>query len=377
MPKKKLPEKNKKETNISTKKKKKSFLNVDIGGVPVLDVVLSIRHLSIMLKSSMPLADAIEVLTIQTNNEKLKSTYAEIHSDVVSGQNLADAMRKYPKIFNHVTVSVIDVGEQGGTLESNLIFLADFLKQNYELNRKVKGALVYPMIVFGLTAVEMLGVMFFIIPQLDSLFKSFDNIPAFTRFIMDLSFFIRENWMLCIAITIVVAGAMTSFLKTKMGKKTKDQFALNFPIIKTLNQKHILTNYSRTLAILLESSIPITECLKISAETVENYIFRRAAEDVHRKVSEGTNLATAMRDNPKEFPATFMKMVEVGEETGTLEENLMYLHDFYAEEVTEMSNNLATLLEPILLVFIGIMIGLLAITIISPIYQLTSSINGG
>lgn len=377
---KKEKKKSKEKDQNKDKPKKKSILNSSISfskKISVLDVVLSIRHLSIMLKSSMPLSEALVVLEEQTNNEKLSVIYGEINADVQAGMSMSESMRKYPNAFTHVMVSVINVGEQGGTLEKNLIFLADFLKENYELSRKVKGALVYPMVVFGLTAVEMLGVVFFIFPQLESLFESFEDPPVMTRIVLELTQFLQDYWPALLVGGIVVFVLMKQFLKTKIGKRFKDNVALKFPVFKELNRKHILTNFSRTLGILLESSIPITESIKISAGTLENHIYREAVEDVYKRVTEGQNLAQALKAHPNEFPPTYVKMIQVGEDTGTLEDNLEYLHDFYAEEVVEMSNNLATLLEPVLLVFIGLMIGLLAIMIIGPIFQMTGSIDGG
>lgn len=376
----KSSEQNDKKDPDSKEKKKESILNRSFSlsnKVPVLDVVLSIRHLSIMLKSSMPLSDALRTLTTQAENPKLQKIYGEIVEDVEQGMPMAESMKKHPNAFTHIMSSVVSVGEQGGTLETNLIFLADFLKQNYELNRKVKGALTYPFIIFVMTTFEMLGVIFFIIPKLDDLFSSFENIPPLTAAVIGVTRFVRTNWYFILGAMIAAFIAVKIFLRTESGKKTKDLLALKFPIIKNLKQKHILTNFSRTLAILLESSIPISESLKIASGTVDNYVYQKAVMDIQAQVSEGINLANAMKKHSKLFPSTFTKMIEVGEETGSLEENLLYLHDFYAEEVKEMSNNLATLIEPLLLILIGLMLGVLALTIVAPIYQLTGSINAG
>jgi type IV pilus assembly protein PilC len=357
------------------KKKKKKGGEVYFSAVSPLDVALSIRHLSLMLRSGMPLTDGLEVIVDQAADKRLQDAYADIRDQVSGGTSMAKAMGDHPKIFPHVIRSVVDVGEQGGTLENNLIFLADFLKQSHELSRKVKGAMTYPMIVGGLTVVEMLGVIFYIMPQLDSLFSSFENIPAFTRMLMDSSKFIQENVFLMLGIGFVIWLVQFFYFKTKVGIRTKEKISLSFPIVKDMNQKHILTSFSRTLGILLESGIPIVKALEISGDTVGNSLYSEVLRKVAEDVKGGTSVAQALEKYPKFFPATFTKMINIGEETGTLEENLMFLHEFYSEEVTEMASNLTTLMEPILLIFIGAMIGLLALTIISPIYQLTGSIN--
>lgn len=346
-----------------------------LGRVNQLDVALSIRHISIMLKSGMSLSEALGVVALQTTNPKLKKAYEYVLSDVQGGMTVAEAMKKHPKVFSHVITSVISVGEEGGTLEKNLIFLSDFLKKNHDLNKKVRGALVYPVIVFVITIVEMVGVMFFILPKLEDVFSSFEGIPPFTLFVLNLSRFMRENIIFIILGMIIIVVLVVLFFRTKAGIKFKDNLMLKFPVIKELNKKHILTNFSRTLGILMGSGIPISTALEISSRTVENSIYTKILFEIHESVKSGNNLSTSLSKYPLYFPPTYTKMIEIGEETGTLEDNLNFLYDFYAEEVTDMSNNLATLLEPLLLVFIGVMIGMLALMIVGPIYQLTGSIN--
>lgn len=374
-----MPEEVKESTKQKSPEKKENKKSKgkgkQIGRVNQLDVALSIRHISIMLKSGMALSEALGVVALQTSNPKLKRAYEAVLTDVQGGMTVAEAMKKHPKVFSHVITSVISVGEEGGTLEKNLIFLSDFLKKNHDLNKKVKGALVYPVIVFAITVIEMIGVLFFILPKLEDVFVSFEGIPPFTLFILNLSRFMRENIIFIIAGIVAVVVLFILFLRTKPGIIFKDNVMLKFPIIKELNKKHILTNFSRTLGILMGSGIPISSALEIAARTVENTIYTKILVEIHESVKAGNNLAASLTKYATYFPPTYTKMIEIGEETGTLEENLNFLYDFYAEEVTDMSNNLATLLEPLLLVFIGAMIGLLAIMIIGPIYQLTGSIN--
>lgn len=361
--------------NRDPKPRKGENSTKQIGRVSPLDVALSIRHISIMLKSGMSLSEALNVVAGQTTNPKLKKAYELVLADVQSGMTVSEAMSKHPKVFSHVITSVINVGEEGGTLEQNLIFLADFLKKNHDLNKKVRGALIYPAIVFAITVIEMVGVMFFILPKLEDLFQSFSGVPPFTLFILGLSRFLRENIFIIIGVVAVVVTLTVMFFRTEAGIKLKDKMMLKIPIIKVLNQKHIITNFSRTLGILLQSGIPISNALEISSRTVENSVYTKILSTVHQSVKAGNTLASSLEKYPAYFPPTFTKMIQIGEETGTLEDNLNYLYDFYTEEVTDMSNNLATLLEPLLLIFIGVMIGMLAIMIVGPIYQLTGSIN--
>ncbi len=377
-------------TNVTSKigvlkeddsKKKQNIFNkkFTIGAPKVsqIDISLTMRHLAIMLRSGLSLAETLAIMAEQAHNETLRETYTAIYKEVQSGVAMATAMKKYPKIFDKIMLSLVDVGEQGGTLERNLLFLADFLKQNHELNSKVKGALTYPLIVFTITVGEMLGVVFFIFPKLESLFKSFPNLPPMTKFMMGAANLIRTNALPLVIILAVLGFSISKIVKTEKGAAFIDKVQLMIPIIRDLKINHVLTNFSRTLGILLESGIPIVTALQIAKETVDNRSYQEVLSKVWDDVESGDSLSSALEKYPKYFPGTYVKMLQVGEETGALEENLMYLYDFYADQVKDMSSNLATLLEPILLIFIGLMIGALAVFIILPIYQLTGSINEG
>lgn len=354
-------------------KKKNAFY---FGGVNPLKLAFAMRHLGIMLKSGLSLEAAVSVLAEQLDDQRLKDIFAEILYDINNGVSVAESMRKHKDVFSNLVISLISSGEQGGTLEKNLFILADYLKKSHELQQKVKGAMIYPLIVLGMTSVEVLGVVYFLLPRLDTMFSAFGDLPEFTKIVLDAAKFIRDN-----TTAIVVGGAITLIFgglflrKTKIGKRIRDFFALNFPVFKNLNKNNILATFSQTFALLLENGIPITNALKISSETSDNTIYTEALDKINLSVQSGLSLAQSMAMYPKLFPVTYTKMVEIGEQTGSLSETLLYVHDFYAEEAMEISNNLATLLEPILLIFIGVMIGGLAIIIIGPIYQLMSTIN--
>ena len=365
-----LPDEKKK-----TKKKKKGGAQIYLTGISQLTVLVSIRNLYLMLRSGLALNEAVRTLAEQTPDERLQKIYLEIGDKIDGGKNLADSMKDYPKVFSDIVVSVITVGEEGGTLEKNLLFLSDYLKKAHTLGKKIQGALIYPGIVFLLTFAEMLGVIFLILPKLEDLFKSFENVPSLTKAILAGSEFVRNNAIL-LAIGLVALIALTLvFLRSKLGKRFKDVMGLKTPVIKKLNQNNILATFARTLGILLETGIPLVSALDIATSTVSNSQYRKILEKVVKDVKSGRSVADSLSDFDKYFPPTFIKMIEVGESTGTLEENLGYLYDYHAEEVEEMANNLSTLLEPLLLIVIGFMIGGLALIIIGPIYQLTGSIN--
>jgi len=356
-------------------KKKKGGGEVYLTPVSPVAVAMSIRHLAVMLKSGLALEQAVKVLSGQAEDKRIQSAWDEVAVDIVTGRSLAEAMSKHRNVFNEITISMISVGEQGGTLEKNLHFLADFLKNAYELQRKVKGALVYPMIVFSFTFLEMLGVIVFILPRLEPLFKSMPDVPAFTQFLLNLSNFVRTNGLATAGIFVGAIIIFKILFSTPPGKKFATWLSLNFPIIGKLTKFTLITTFSRTMNILMGGGMPLSTALKIASETIGNYKYKEILEEITENVKSGQNLADSLAKYPKYFEPTYIRMIEVGESTGTLEDNFQQLYEFYEEDVKEMTTNMTTLLEPILLIFIGCMIGLLAITIISPVYQLASSIN--
>jgi len=340
-----------------------------------LEVALSIRNLSTLLKSGIDISEALDIVAKQISDDELKEIYESVQKDVQSGITLADSMKKYPRAFSNIIVSIIGVGEQGATLEKNLLFLSDYLKKSYELKKKISGATTYPIIIMGLTMVEFAGVIYFILPKLDSLFSSFKNVPDFTKFILKLGEFIRNNGGLILIGAIVFIFIITKLLASPIGKKFRDFMALRMPVFKKINTAEILSTFSRTIGILLESGIPLQKALTIAEGTMINSFYANELRKITEEVKEGKNLADSLAASPKYFPISYTKMVEIGEQTGNLEDNLSYLYDLYTEELQDLSSNITTLIEPLLLIFIGVLIGGLALLIVTPIYQLTGSIN--
>jgi len=358
---------------IDISKDKQIFL---FHSVSPVDIALSMKHLVTMIGSGLAIDESLEVLVKQVEDPYLKKVYSDIQKDVVSGKSLTEAMKRYPKIFSKMVVSIVDIGEQGGTLEQNLIFLAQYLKKQYELNRKIKGSTTYPLIIFGLTITKMVGVIFFILPKLESVFRGLAEVPPLTLAILDFSAFLRDYWpQVLIGLGILYVLFFKLFLPSNAGGAFKDFMALNVPIFKEINKKQILANFSRTLGILLQSGVPFQKALVIASDTIGNRYYKNALQKMNEMTKDGKNLFESIGSFPKLFPPTFVKLIETGEKTGNLEDNLNYLYDFYTEEVLDLSSNLTTLLEPLLLIFAGGMIGALALLIITPIYQLTGSIN--
>lgn len=346
-----------------------------VSGVSMDNIIVSIKSLSAMLKASLPLAEAVKILAEQSTDANLRSIFYTVIEDIHNGSNLYESLSTFPKVFNPMVISVIETGEKGGILEKNLIFLADFLKKEHELSKKIKGALMYPMIILGLAVVEFVGMIFFILPKLESLFTSFPNVPAFTKSLISAAGFIRLNWIYILAGIVVVIFVLLQILKTKKGKRLLDWLAIKVPVIKKLTVANVLATFSRTIGLLLGSGIHISKALKIATTTVHNGIYSDIIMEIYNDAKEGQNISATLKQYYAYFPISFIKLIEVGEVSGTLEDNLLYLNEHYSQQVDEISDNFATFIEPILLILIGVVIGLLTITMITPLYQFVSSIN--
>ncbi|HQA98835.1 MAG TPA: type II secretion system F family protein [Candidatus Dojkabacteria bacterium] len=369
-------EKKKENVVVEDKQKEKSLKKLQGIKVKVPTLLISIKSLAALLKAGIPLSETIETISGQSSDENLNSIYTYISQEVKKGISLATAMRLFPKVFPETVASVVEAGEKGGSLEKNLIFVAETIQKEWEINKKLKGAVIYPVIIVGMTMVEFLGMIFIILPKLEVMFEAFENIPAFTLFIMNVAKFIRINWMVIFGIIFVLIIGLVIFLRTKPGKKFTGWLAINFPILKKLFTANILSSFSRTLSVLLASGIPLERSMEITSSTTSNFIYADILKKVHDGIQHGKDLSISLGEYPKYFNASFVKMIDIGEVSGSLEENLMYLHEFYTEEVTEMSNNIVTFIEPLLLILVGLIIGGLGITVLMPIYQLMGTING-
>jgi type IV pilus assembly protein PilC len=367
--------KGKKKLTEEEKIRFKEIRKLGNASISTTQLLISIKSLAALLRASIPLAETVKTISEQSSDENLNKLYDYIHKEIQKGSTLADAMALFPKVFPETIVSVVDAGEKGGSLENNLIFIADTIKKEYELSRKMRSAIIYPAIIISLTMAEFIGMIFIVLPKMESLFSAFPNIPAFTVFIMKTAGSIRTNWPVILGIILFILLIVRIFLGTKQGKMFTSWLSLNMPILKKLFISNILSSFSRTLSVLLASGIPLAKALAITSVTTSNFIYSRILSEVQKSVGEGQNLSNSLGIHTKYFNKSFVKMISVGEISGTLEENLMYLHEYYSDEVDEISNNIVTFVEPLLLIFVGLVIGLLGVTILMPIYQLMGSIN--
>lgn len=346
-------------------------------GVPYQERLLFTKHLDTMIRSGIPIDEALETLEDQVNSKSFKKVIKKIISDVKNGQSLTKSFKKHPVVFDDFYVSLIEVGEESGTLEDNLGFLSKQLAKDYSLRKKIIGALFYPALVMGATAGLGIFVSIIILPQLVKFFKSFNvDLPPATKALL----FIAEtfqNYGFAI-LFLLVAFLVAFFIFTQM-KKTKaiwHAIVIRIPLFGKLLSYGQISRFARNFGTLIQSGVPVTRSLEITANTLSNLKFKNDLFEILSQLNKGKKIGSSM-ENKKyfEFPSIVTKMISVGEKSGKLDESLIYLGTFYEDEIDDISKNLTTIIEPVLLIVIAIVVGFVALAIISPIYELTGSIR--
>ncbi|HEX9008080.1 MAG TPA: type II secretion system F family protein [Patescibacteria group bacterium] len=341
-----------------------------------LDKLFLTKHLATMIKAGVPLSEALNTVSEQATPD-LATLLKKIEEDVENGMNLATSMKKYPKVFDTFYVSLIAAGEASGTLEENLRFLAIQLNKDYILSKKISGALFYPGLVISATVIMGTIISWFVLPQLADLFTSFDvALPLSTRILLGFAALMKNYGGLIIFGMIGLVFLLVFILRIKPIRYLFDSWIIKWPFVGKIVVDGEMARFSRNLGTLLSSGIPVVNAMEITRDTLSNLRFKKDLKEIIEKVSEGKNISLAM-DTKKhsEFSRMSTKMVEVGEKTGKLDEILIYLSDYYEEEIEDVSKNLSNILEPILLLIIGVVVAFVALAIITPIYSLIGGIK--
>ncbi|MEK7453102.1 MAG: type II secretion system F family protein [Patescibacteria group bacterium] len=358
-------------------KKRKGFLEMDISilGVNLGEKVIFSKHLAVMLRSGMPITEAFDI-SIDATQGKLKKILKGIRLSIQAGHSLSDSFANYPKTFSELFINVTRAGEKSGTLVENLENIAEELRKEKELISKIKGALLYPIIVLIATFALGMVLAFVVLPKITPLFEGLKiDLPATTRSLIWLSNVIQDHgfyifWGI-VAFFIFIAW----LIRQEFSKPVTHLIMIRVPILRTLIRNANLARFSRTLGMLIKSGVNIDEALNITKATMGNYYFRRAIGNVAHRASMGVKLTDGLEESSDLFPKLFTRMVHVGEESGKFEDTLFYLATLYEAEVDTSTKSLSTALEPMLLIFIGLVVGFLALSIITPIYNVTGNIK--
>ncbi|GIK83528.1 MAG: type II secretion system protein F [Patescibacteria group bacterium] len=341
------------------------------GGVKFDDVVNFTRQLSTMITAGLPLAGALSIL-VRDGKPEVTKMMAVILQDVEGGNAFADALSKHKKVFSRLYIQLVKAGETGGVLDTVLERLADNMEKEKEFKAKTKGALIYPVIVvIAMIAVAAI-MMIFVIPKLTEMYKDFGaELPFATRILIGLSEAMVKFWWIFGAAIAGLIVAFKRYYKTEFGRYKIDEIKLKLPIFGELQKKIILTEFSRTLALLLGSGITLLEAISIVTDSVENIVYRSALEDVAKQVEKGSSLSGAL-SHYEQFPTILHQMMSVGEETGKLDEVLKKLSTYFEQESEHAIKNMTTAIEPMIMIVLGLGVGAMVIAIIMPIYNLTS-----
>lgn len=335
------------------------------------------KNLAVMLRSGISISEIIETLSTQAKSGTFKKVLFQVGEDVTRGRSLERALGKHPNLFDQFYLSLIRVGEESGTLEESLFYLIDQMEKEQELRKKVQGAMLYPAIVLMATGGIGLVLAIFVLPQIIGLFESLKvDLPITTVILISVSRFIRDWGLVALPSAVVLIIGLIALLKTRFVKPYWHAFILKLPILGSLLQNISLASLTRNLGIMLKSGLTVTAALETVSEVEGNLVYKKDLIKIAEAVKKGKSIESALVDGKyKEFPLFMIRMVGVGEKSGNLEENLVYLGDYFETEVDTVTKNLATTLEPMLLIFIGIIVAFVALSIISPIYQVTGSIR--
>ncbi len=356
---------------------KKSLLKREfsIGKVKLEQKALFAKHLSVMLKSGLPITESLSIAA-ESAQGKLKKVLEGVFTSVESGNSLSSSFARYPKVFSELFVSATEAGELSGTLEENLEGLAQQLQKEKELSEKIKGAMLYPIVVLSAAFLLGLAMAFFILPKITPLFEGLKmDLPFTTRALIAGSNFIQNHGTIFLISLFAFIAFMSWLLKQKFMHPITHKLFLKLPILRNLTKNTNIARFCRSLGTLLKSGLTIDEALDISKHTLGNHYYRNALEKVSTHVGTGTKLSVNLSGFDKLFPVMVTRMVRVGEESGKLEDTLLYLADFYEVEVETDTKSLSTVIEPILLIIIGLVVGFLALSIITPIYNITGGVT--
>ncbi|HEB13900.1 MAG TPA: type II secretion system F family protein [candidate division WWE3 bacterium] len=335
------------------------------------------KNLAIMLKSGIPIAEVIETLTEQAKSGAFKKILSQVTEDVSRGRSLEKALSKHSNVFDQFYFSLVRIGEESGTLEESLFYLVEQMEKEHDLRQKVQSAMLYPAIVLMATAGIGLALSFFILPQIIGLFESLDiDLPITTVILITVAKLLRDWGFIIVPALIGFTVLLIFVIRTRLVKPHWHALTLKLPVFGSLLQNISLATLSRNLGIMLKSGLTITSALETASEVERNLVYRKDLIKISEEVRRGKSIEAAIVGGKfKEFPLFMVRMIGVGERSGNLEENLAYLGEYFESEVDTTTKNLATVLEPMLLIFIGGVVAFVALSIISPIYQITGSIR--
>jgi len=340
------------------------------------DLMVFTRQFSTMIDAGLPLVQGLTILGEQSENPTFKAVLKEITKDVEGGSTLAEAMKKHSKIFDALFVNLVAAGEMGGMLDTILRRLAQFIEKAEKLKSQIKGAMTYPIVVMAIAIIVIAVILVFVIPVFEDMFKSFGSaLPTPTQIVVNMSRFLKSNIHWVIIALIALIYGFKRYRDSAAGKKMTDSLFLKLPVFGNLLKKTAVARFTRTLGTMISSGVPILDALEIVAKTAGNVVIEEIIYEVRGSIAEGQTIAEPLSENDI-FPGMVIQMIAVGEATGALDSMLEKIADFYDEEVDAAVGALTSMLEPLLMLFLGGSIGGLVIAMYLPIFEMASAMGG-
>jgi type IV pilus assembly protein PilC len=344
-------------------------------GIKTRDVVIFTRQFAVMINAGLPLVQALDILAQQTENKVLADTTRQVVYDVESGHTLADALRKHPKAFSDLYVNMVAAGEAGGILDTILVRLAQFLEKNDAIIRKVKGAMVYPAVIMSVAVIAIAVLLIFVIPTFQNMFASVNlQLPLPTKIVIGASDLLTSYWWAIIAALAFTVFAINRYYKTPAGKLQIDHLLLRFPVLGDVIRKSAVSRFTRTLGTLISSGVSILDGLEITARTAGNMVIHNAVMESRASIAGGETIAQPLAKS-KVFPPMVISMIAVGEQTGNLDEMLSKIADFYDDEVDAAVSTLLSLMEPVMIVVLGVIVGGMVVAMYLPIFDMVNAVQ--
>ena len=364
-------------TSVSEERKNILFstqLNL-FRGIKLRDLTIFYRQFATMVNAGLTLVNSLDILTEQVENKTLANHIKAVKADVEAGSTLADAMAKFPQVFSELYLSMIRAGEIGGVLDEILNKIADLMEKEFALRQKIKSAMAYPSFIAGAAVIMAIFMLTFILPQFAGIFKQFGGkLPALTQFLLTLTMLFNKFWYLFLIVFAGLVAAFLAYKKTPSGKVNFDKFKLSAPIFGDLNRKSAISRFTRILGTLIKSGVPILEALQVSSNAIGNLVISSAVLDARTKIKEGQSISGPLAASGV-FPPMVTQMVMVGEESGELEEMLINVAKFYDEEVDRAVERLTAIVEPLMMAFIALTVGVMIIAMYLPIFNMVNLIK--
>lgn len=342
------------------------------------DITVFTRQFATMINAGLPLVKCLSILSEQTESPVLTEVITDVQHEVEMGRSLSDALSKHPNIFKDLYTSMVKAGEIGGVLDDVLLRIATTLEGEDEIRRRIKSAMTYPAAMFAISILLLFVMLIFVVPIFEKMFRDMGaQLPFLTRIIVGISHFLA-SWKGAILLVLVIVGAvfLRRWLRTPAGRRKLDSLKLRLPVFGPLFHKMALSRFSRTLGTLVASGVPILQALEITSNTVGNMLVAEAVDNVRTGVKEGESIARPLGQSPL-FPPMVTQMLAIGEETGALDTMLNKVSDFYDSEVAATVEALTSLLEPMLIVFLGVVVGTIVVSLYMPIFSLISQFSKG